>query len=234
MEEIWKDIEGYEGLYQVSSVGIVKSLKRLVNSKHSSRTVNEIILKQSLNKWGYYAVGLHKYGKVNIFRVHRLVAVAFIHNTESKPCINHINAIKTDNRAENLEWCTIRENTSHYYSQQKSTSQYVGVILSRNKWNASIYHGGKKHNLGWYPTEIEASIAYQKALKEIKETDNLTPYKNQKWSSKYKGVSLDKVTNRWCSYILVNGKRIWLGSFKTEIDAHQAYQNKLNTLCHTN
>lgn len=101
-EEIWKDIGGYEGVYQISNLGRVKSFK--FNSE------KVLINKTSSN---YDMVALCLNGVVKYFTNHRLVAIAFLHNPENKEQVNHKNGIKSDNRLENLEWCTRSENTSH-------------------------------------------------------------------------------------------------------------------------
>ena len=112
--EIWKNIKGYEGLYQVSDQGRVKSLERIIIKKDGRKfTVKERVLKPGVTKDGYLIVALHAGDKQKTLTVHRLVCTAFHENLENKPCVNHINENKTDNRASNLEWCTYKENNNH-------------------------------------------------------------------------------------------------------------------------
>lgn len=101
-KEIWKNIKNYEGLYQVSNIGRIKSFKR-----------NESIMQPNDNGKGYLQVGLSKNGKRSYFKIHRLVAEAFIPNPYSKPEVNHIDGNKQNNTVENLEWCTTKENCQH-------------------------------------------------------------------------------------------------------------------------
>lgn len=101
MNEEWKPVSGYEGYYSVSNMGTVWS------------HYNEKPLKPILTKGGYHVVHLSLFGKATRVPVHRVVAEAFIPNPEAKPTVNHINEIKTDNRADNLEWATVREQNIH-------------------------------------------------------------------------------------------------------------------------
>ena len=105
-KEIWRDIENYEGFYQVSNLGNVKSL-----NYHNTKQAR--ILIKPLTIHGYERIALWKNGKAKKFFVHRLVAIAFIPNPYNKSQVNHINGIKTDNRVKNLEWATAQENKNH-------------------------------------------------------------------------------------------------------------------------
>ncbi|TFD92768.1 hypothetical protein E2605_18155 [Dysgonomonas capnocytophagoides] len=115
--EKWKDIEGYEGLYQVSSMGRVRSLTRICKwSGKSERLLNGRILSCPIGSTGYPHVTLFKKSSRKIFSVHRLVAVAFICNPENKPMVNHKNSIRSDARVENLEWVNNSENQFHAFN----------------------------------------------------------------------------------------------------------------------
>ena len=110
MSEEWRDVVGYEGRYQVSSMGRVKSLER---KDRLGRTVKERILKPGMDRGGYLLVVLCAGGKPKTLNVHRLVCEAFHENPENKPCVNHIDENKTNNAASNLEWSTYEENNNH-------------------------------------------------------------------------------------------------------------------------
>lgn len=120
MKEIWKPIEGYEGLYEISNLGRVKRLKRTIEQTNKwgkfKRTLPELILNPPL-QYGYPRVGLWKDGKPVSHVVHRLVAIHFLPNPENKPVINHIDANKENNRVDNLEWCTQQENIDHSWKE---------------------------------------------------------------------------------------------------------------------
>lgn len=124
MEEIWKDIEGFEGLYQVSNLGNVRSLNYMRTGKIKN-------LSPRLHKDGYYQINnLSKNGSSKSFKVHRLVAQAFLPNPNNLPCIDHINTDKTDNRVENLRWVSFHENNSNPLTRQKMAESKKGKTLS--------------------------------------------------------------------------------------------------------
>lgn len=115
--EIWKDIKGYIGLYQVSNFGRIKSLRRKIISPTGNYYSKEKILTTNANDGlGYVRIQLFKNNKSKCVRVHRLVAEAFIPNPYNKRDVNHKNGIKSDNRVENLEWATRSENELHSIS----------------------------------------------------------------------------------------------------------------------
>jgi hypothetical protein len=112
--EIWKNIEGYNGLYQVSNKGKVKRVRtESIDKKNRLRIKNEVILKGAPASHGRLMVGLSKNGMVKTFLVYRLMAMAFIPNPYNKKTINHINGDYTDNSLSNLEWATHSENLKH-------------------------------------------------------------------------------------------------------------------------
>ena len=104
--EVWEWIPGYEGLYQASTLGRIKSL------------ITNKILKDTQIKSGYKIISLSKNKREKLWRVHKLIALTFIPNPNNYPVINHKNGIKNDNRADNLEWCTYSYNSKHAYDKK--------------------------------------------------------------------------------------------------------------------
>jgi len=168
MEEIWKDIKNYEGEYQVSNLGRVRSIK-----------FYEKVLKLSTSKDGYNNVCLSK-GSKKSYRVNRLVAQEFLHFDMSNINIHidHKDGDRNNNNIQNLQLLNIRENTSK--RNIKTTSKYIGVSFYRNRWYSRISVNKRRLNLGCYDTEeqayqayVDASIKYNiqnRYISKIKET----------------------------------------------------------------
>jgi hypothetical protein len=159
-EEIWKDITDYEGLYQVSSLGRIKSLQR----------DKEIFLKEWICS-GYMAVQLYKHNISKSIKVHKLVAMEFLNHKPDgtqKLVVDHINDNKLDNRLENLQIVTHRFN-AYKTKSEINTSKYKGVswVTRNEKWRSQIRVNGKVIQLGLFNNEYEAHLAYKKALEEI-------------------------------------------------------------------
>lgn len=186
MEEVWKDISGYEGLYQVSNLGRVKSLKQW--NGHKTIDKEHILKCYFKENKGYVSkiVSLSKNGERKEYRVHRLVAEAFIENKDNKPFINHIDGNSTNNIVTNLEWCTPKENVVHYYQylrkvdydERKVVETYKNGMTPKDildKYgvsNAVLYrllkkYGVKPHGTGYYKNKY--SINLEELLKDMKE-----------------------------------------------------------------
>ena len=159
--EIWKDIDGYNGVYKVSTFGNVKSFNKN----------REIILTPFPDTRGYLRVRLYSGKKTKDFPIHQLVAVAFLNHVVDgmNTVVNHINNNKLFNYASNLESTTQRDNASKFKSSTNCTSTHTGVSFDkrREKWVSRIYINGTYKFLGYFLNEEDASIAYQNKLKSI-------------------------------------------------------------------
>lgn len=184
--EIWKDIEDYEGLYQVSNLGRIKALEKIrFFGKYSKnkRVYPEKILKVTYNKKkdGYYIVTLSKNGIPKSYTVHRLVLKAFSENIDNLPYINHIDGNKRNNNLCNLEWCTASYNSKHAFILGKQPSAFKSennvankkcICLKTNKIFNSLKQAWKETN---YPK------CYQTFLRNIK-NENYKDTKVKLWN----------------------------------------------------
>jgi len=169
--EIWKDIPNYEGLYQASNLGRIRSVDKELKCGKYTRKYKSKILKTRPDKDGYLKIDIIKNRKRKTFRVHQLIAITFLSH---KPCghklvINHIDFNRVNNNVDNLEVITQRENANLKHIQ--STSRYIGVAWhkSLNKWRAKIVINGKSNHLGYFRNEKYASLSYQLALSKLKQ-----------------------------------------------------------------
>lgn len=158
MIEDWVPIEGYNGLYEVSDQGRVRSLPR--------HTTKGKILSPSTDKKGYMRVSLCREGIVKVYLLSRLVALAFIPNMENKPTVNHKNGRnKYDNSKENLEWATYSEQEQHAHSTGLSCKVGDGVYKQNKRWIAAPQSLNTRVYLGVFSTQKEALIAVKKHRK---------------------------------------------------------------------
>lgn len=130
--EIFKDVKGYEGLYQVSNFGRVKSLERFKDNYSKKQLVKECMLSLKDNNNGYLQTSLWLNNNQKIITVHRLVAIAFIPNPKNKRTINHKDGVKTNNNVDNLEWNTYSENLKHAYKTKLRVSAMIGKFGNKN------------------------------------------------------------------------------------------------------
>ena len=239
MEE-WRDVPEYEGYYQVSSLGRIRSLDRTVTTKHGvERFYKGRVIDGTVHN-GYKQTTLRGNGIGRRYTFSQIVSMAFLgHDPNGNTLVvDHINGDKSDDRVENLRIVTNRANITTCFRSDRGSfsSEHAGVSWdkSKSKWRAQIVHNGVYTRLGYYDTEIDASNTYQSALSKIKDGSfNHNDYK-PKWTSEYKGVSFHKASNKWQAHIRINGKRKHIGLFKTELKAYQTYlkakkENNLST-----
>ena len=172
MKEQWKDIKGYEGKYQISNLGRVKSL-----DYHRSGKEKEII--PVLKKTGYYQVNLYLNGRYKTKRIHRLVAEAFVDNENNCSIVNHIDGDKTNNCASNLEWTTVQYNTWHatHIIKTNVSSLYLATEASKKpcsiintETNDVLHFGSRKEAEDYFGCEFRSIVGsrQKKIYKHLK------------------------------------------------------------------
>jgi|694.fasta_scaffold00162_76 hypothetical protein len=161
--EEWKDVPDYEGYYQISNLGRVKSLEKTLIISGKKCIYKVLIKKPHISKRGYWEVGFCKNALEITKKIHRLIAISFINNPKNNPQVNHIDGNKLNNKISNLEWVNNRENSCHRVKNSNCTSKYIGVSYFKrdNKWRSSIQFNGKSVRFGMFKTEEEA---YQKRV----------------------------------------------------------------------
>lgn len=195
MEEIWKDLQGYEGIYQVSTLGRVKSLGRTVEKKSKlgkefKMVVSEKVISGHVSDSGYIEYNIRKNGRPKTIRGHRLVAETFIENPSNKPLINHIDGDKTNNNLSNLEWSTHKENAKHALEtgllsnflkfarskpRRKLSTEDVTVIINRLNLGDAMGRIAKDYKVH---RETIASIKYFKTWKMVHRPKGLRGWEN--------------------------------------------------------
>jgi hypothetical protein len=154
--EIWRKIDGYDN-YSVSSFGRIRNNKR------------NIIVKQRCNKNGYYRVNLYKNNQSKTMQIHRLVALAFIGNPSEKPCVDHIDNNRKNNKISNLRWATSSQNQMNKGKQSNNKSGIIGVCWHKrdNRWSASIKIDGITKHIGYFKSIEQAKQARIKAVNSL-------------------------------------------------------------------
>ena len=172
-KETWKDIVGFEGFYQVSNLGRVKSLSRKVKTSKGFRTIKERILKQYSNQKGYLFVGLHvkSHNLTKNKQIHKAVAESFLGhelNGDRSIVVDHINNVKQDNRVCNLQVITQRENVNKSRGEKYKSNLAGASWNSRyNKWKCVVYFKGVYYFVGYFKTKEESHFNYKYKLKEL-------------------------------------------------------------------
>lgn len=141
IKEVWKDIKGYENLYQASNLGRIRSLDKYVNGRNSKRLVKGRELSLFNDRYGYKIVNLYKNKKIKLFKVHRLVAETFIPNPNNLPQVNHKDENKENNNVDNLEWITLIDNCNYGTRNQRISKKINQYDLNGNyirTWDSII------------------------------------------------------------------------------------------------
>jgi hypothetical protein len=173
MTERWRQIPGFEGLYEVSDKGRVKSVDRVtVSSNGRHYHLRGKILKPTEYRGGYVQVTLRRDGKYHALKVHRAVLYGF--HGVSDLHVDHIDSNKKNNCLDNLRFCTARQNNFWMRKKQNNTSKHIGVCWHKrhDKWMASAYKDGKMVHLGYFHDELKASEAYQKFIAKLGINEN--------------------------------------------------------------
>ena len=214
--EEWRYIPQTDCTYKVSNLGRVMSIHN-----------GPYLLKPQKESSGYLSVGIHSVGINRSYRIHKLVAMAFLGHT---PCgykitVDHIDGNVKNNRLCNLQLLTARSHSQKTFTDKNKTSKYSGVSWAEKSkiWRADIYVNGKVIYLGQFSNEEEAHRYYKSACKLA---ENGEDYKIKKkrveFTSKYVGVYWNSKIKKWAAQVTKNGKKKYLGTFLLEKDAHIA------------
>ena len=221
VEEVWAEIPNYEGYYEVSNMGRVRSLDRYVTRYSQKMFIKGKLLSICINRTSRPYVQFYKLSKFKNYEVHQLVCMAFLgHDPKhSNLVVDHINNDKLDNRLCNLQVITKRLNLSKDRKRKDSRNKFTGVSLNpiNGRWRAKIVTNNISRSLGSFATEEEAYNTYIEAVRLFEENGDVTFTGGKKLKkNKYKFISFIKRTGKWGVRITINGFYKSLGSFETE------------------
>lgn len=191
--EIWKDIKNYEGLYQVSNKGNVRSLPHVVKSsvcRSGKRLSQGRLLKQFITSNGYYkGVHLCKNNAVKTIMVHRLVAEAFCENNSEHNCVDHIDGNSQNNCSDNLRWCSHKENCNNPHTKKKASiakQGLFGVLSNRHKKVAQLDLKGNVIRVWDFVKQVEDAIGISRSSVSLCANGKLKTAGGYKWSYNFK------------------------------------------------
>jgi tetratricopeptide (TPR) repeat protein len=218
--EQWKDIPDYEGLYQASDLGRIKSLERFIQG-NVKRIVAEKILNVSLNSNGYPFIGLNKNNNRKRLRVHRIMAMAFLGLTKDTIGIcDHIDNNRQNNKLSNLQIISSRFNNT---KDAKNKTNFNGVKKTGKKFSANIKLNGKNLSLGTFDSVLEAHKKYEEAFNLLEKGSDISHLVIiQSGVLKTKGVVFN--SNKFVARLSIDGKKMNLGAFCTLEEASDRYK----------
>lgn len=219
--EEWRPIKDFEGLYEVSNLGQVKSLDRVVIDRLGRKLPFKGKILIPANVVGYSQVMLTNQDFKKYKKVHRLVAEAFLENPLEYDQVNHKDSIKSNNHVSNLEWCNGRQNCTHKVENSGKTLP-VGITLFRGKFVATLTIKQEIYHLGTFKEQKEAEITYKKHLSSFLKS-GIIPKKGverERYCS-YKGVYFSQSTGKYYSQCSIKGDKYSSKMFCTEDEAFE-------------
>lgn len=220
--EIWKDIPGFEKLYQASNLGNIRQLPFVYRSNKNILVYRKYRVATQNIKEGYYQTLLTDLNGVNYYKgTHRWVMIAFYGVSELQ--VDHINGIKTDNRLENLRYVNASDNINHVktlYPEKFNSTLHGAQSNGKGKWTSSFSIENKQYNLGNFETEKEANEVYLNA-KYNWESFGIAPkrIRSKRITSEYKGIGFHKLSGKW----RVRIGNVYFGLFESECKALRIY-----------
>lgn len=186
MEEVWRDIKGYEGLYQVSNLGRVRSLDRTIIRSNGIKNHRKQVILKPKDKNHYYFVNLMNAGKGKTCLIHRLVAEAFIPNPENKPEVDHIDTDKTNNKVNNLRWVTKKENMNNPLTKEKMSVSSIKSDYSKSLSKEVLKYSLDGTFISSYKSLNEVAREYKYSISGISRCCNGKAHSYKGYIWKYK------------------------------------------------